>query len=110
MGVTIDTRDPVLAEIVRRLVREFDAERVYLFGSKARGDADSDSDYDLLVLVGERTEPIHRLARRAHAVLWDIGTAADVLVWSRQEFDSRVHLKASLASIVSEEGKLLYAA
>jgi hypothetical protein len=30
-------RDPVLAEVVRRLVEAYAPERVYLFGSKARG-------------------------------------------------------------------------
>ena len=28
--------DPVLAEVVRRLVRAYDPERIYLFGSRAR--------------------------------------------------------------------------
>ena len=36
--------DPALAEVVRRLVEACVAERVYLFGSKARGDAGPDSD------------------------------------------------------------------
>jgi predicted nucleotidyltransferase len=41
--------DAVLAEIVRRLIAEFQPERIYLFGSRARGDAGPDSDYDLLM-------------------------------------------------------------
>ena len=40
--------EPALAEVVRRLVAAYQPERVYLFGSVARGDADLDSDYDLL--------------------------------------------------------------
>ena len=38
--------DPVLAEIVRRLAAAYQPERIYLFGSKARGDAGPDSDDD----------------------------------------------------------------
>ena len=46
-----DSRDePVLAEIVRRLVEGFHPERVYLFGSRARRDAGPDRDYDLMVV------------------------------------------------------------
>jgi predicted nucleotidyltransferase len=40
-----------LAEIVRRLVEAYEPERIYLFGSKARGDAGPDSDFDLIVIV-----------------------------------------------------------
>jgi hypothetical protein len=45
----------------------------------------------------------------AYEVLWGTGAAADVLVWPRARFDSRVHLKASLPATVEREGKLLHA-
>ena len=35
-----------LDRVVRRLVEAFDPVAVYLFGSRARGDASKDSDYD----------------------------------------------------------------
>jgi predicted nucleotidyltransferase len=40
-----------LAEATRRLRARFPVERVILFGSRARGDADAESDFDLLVLT-----------------------------------------------------------
>jgi predicted nucleotidyltransferase len=40
-------------ELLDRVVRFFDPELVILFGSRARGDADADSDYDLLVVLGD---------------------------------------------------------
>jgi len=100
--------DTVLAEIVRRLVKGFQPERIYLFGSRARGDAGPDSDYDLLMVLGQLPEPSYRVAQRAHSLLWGLGTAADILVWSRQAFDSRLHLRASLPSTVVREGVLLH--
>ena len=106
-----DSRDePVLTEIVRRLVEAFHPERVYLFGSRARGDDDPDSDYDLMVVVHEASDPGYRLAQRAHRLLWGLGTAADVLVWTLRAFESRLHLKASLPSTIVREGRLLYGA
>jgi predicted nucleotidyltransferase len=39
---------PALSEVLRRLVAAYDPERVYLFGSVARGEAGPDSDYDLM--------------------------------------------------------------
>lgn len=103
-------RDPVLAEIVRRLVEALQPEHIYLFGSKARGDTSPHSDYDLMVIVSRAYEPGYRLAQRSHSLLWGLGTAADILVWTREAFESRLHLKASLPSTILREGKLLYAA
>jgi predicted nucleotidyltransferase len=102
--------DPILSEIVRRLVDAYEPERVYLFGSRARGDQDLDSDYDLLVVVPDEAPPPHTRSRLAYERLWGTGTGADVLVWTKDRFDSRLHLKASLPATVLREGKLLYAA
>jgi len=38
------TEELLLAEIVRRMVEVYRPERIYLFGSTARGDAGPDSD------------------------------------------------------------------
>ena len=43
--------DQTLAGIVRRLIDAYRPERIYLFGSRARSDFGTDSDYDLLVVV-----------------------------------------------------------
>ena len=102
--------DPKLAEIVRRLVEAYQPERIYLFGSRARGDARPESDYDLLMLVREVAEPLYRLSQQAHSLVWDLGVAADILVWPADRFDRRVHLRASLPGTVVREGRLVYAA
>ena len=98
-----------LAEIVSRLVEAYEPERIYLFGSEARGDAGPDSDFDLLVVVPNEAPPEKRRSRLAYQRLWGTGVAADVLVWTKESFDSRLHLKASLPATVLREGKLLYA-
>jgi|SRR5690349_6144944 len=107
-----DTRksDPVLEQMVARLVREFTPQRIYLYGSRARGEQGPDSDYDLLVLVDKASEPGYRLAQRAHRCIRDLGVAADVLVWSMDAFDRRAHLKASLPGTILREGVLVHAA
>ncbi len=100
--------DPVLAEIVRRLVASFRPERIYLFGSKARGDEGTDSDYDLMLVVPDDAPPERLRSRAAYDRLWETGAAADVLVWTRRDFESRLHLKASLPATILREGKLIY--
>jgi len=101
--------DSILNEIVRRLVEAYHPERIYLFGSHARGEAGPDSDYDLLVVVPGSAPAERRRSRLAYEALWGTGTAADVLVWTRDAFEARLHLRASLPSTVMAEGRLLYA-
>jgi len=42
-----------LAELRRRLFDEFQVEAILLYGSHARGEADDESDLDLLILTAE---------------------------------------------------------
>jgi predicted nucleotidyltransferase len=102
--------DPALREMVARLAATLDAHRIYLFGSRARGDAGADSDYDLLVLVGAGDEPLYRLSQRGYCALRNIDAAVDVVVWDRETFDRRLHLKASFPATVVREGRLLHVA
>jgi uncharacterized protein len=102
--------DARLAEIVRRLVEAYQPERIYLFGSVARGGAGPDSDYDLLVLVPDEASPERKRSRLAYEVLWGTGVAADVLVCTHSYFEARRHLKASLPGTILREGRLLHAA
>jgi predicted nucleotidyltransferase len=102
--------EPMLAEIIRRLVTAYQPERIYLFGSIARGDAGPDSDYDLLVIVPDDAPPERRRSRLAYEALRGTGTAADVLVCTRSYFEARRHLRASLPGTVLREGRLLHAA
>jgi len=107
---TIVEQDPRLAEIVQRLVSTLKPERIYLFGSVARGEGKPDSDYDILVLVRETSgEPLYRLSQKAHALLWGLGVSVDILVWPIELFHRRAHLRASFPATVLRERKLLYA-
>ena len=102
--------DQVLAEVVRRLVEAYQPERIYLFGSVARGDAGPNSDYDIMVVVPDDAVRERQDCRTGYRALYGLGIAKDIVVWTRREFEKRLHLKASLPSTVQREGKLLYAA
>jgi len=102
--------ETILAEIVRRLVGWSHPDKIYLFGSAARGEAGPDSDLDIMVVVPDDTPASRRKAGDAYSVLCGLGVPKDVLVWTRSTFDSQLHLKASLPATIVREGKLLYAA
>lgn len=102
--------DPVLAEAVRRLVEAYQPERIYLFGSVARGDVGHHSDYDLLVVVPDEAPRERRRSRLAYKALRGTAIAADVLVCTRSYFEQRRLLKASLPGTVLREGRILHGA
>ena len=103
-------RDPKLRVVVERLAEAYRPERIYLFGSVARGEADVDSDYDLLIVVPDDAQPERRRSRLAYEVLRGTGTAVDALVCTHGWFFARIHLRASLPGTVHREGRLLHAA
>ena len=104
-------KDPALAALVERVVELYQPERVYLFGSKARGDDGPDSDYDVMVVVPDDADPQRMLSRRFYEKCWDLKRGADVVVIRRSSFEGRAeHVVTSLPATVLREGKILYAA
>ena len=98
----------ILDEMVRRLVAEFHPEQIILFGSRAWGEPNEDSDVDLYVIVPESGEnPIKRM-QRAHHCLRGVGVSKDVLVHTRAEAERYRNVRASLEYKLFNEGRVLY--
>ena len=102
-------QETVLAESVRRLRAMLPAERIYLFGSQARGDATDDSDYDFMVVVPRSSLPRYKRDQQAFRALCGLGVPKDVLVLTREEFTDALQVPSSLPAAVVNEGILLYA-
>ena len=102
--------DAVIAEVVHRLVEAYRPEKVYLFGSVGRGDANADSDYDILLVVSDDSPEFLRDGRRGYEVIADCPISVDLVVYTASSFDDRLPLKASLPATVVREGRLLHAA
>jgi predicted nucleotidyltransferase len=103
------TRDEAIAAITRQLVEHYSPERIYLFGSQARGDAGPDSDLDFCVVVADDT-PIELLRDGGiYSLLRGMGYPKDIVPWRRSDFEARAaHVRTSLPATVIREGKLLY--
>jgi predicted nucleotidyltransferase len=102
--------DRILSEIVRRLVTAFQPELIYLYGSRARGEATADSDYDVMMVVEESNLPRFRRDQAAFRVLCGVGASKEVVVLTQKEFHAKLSVPCSLPATVAREGKLLYAA
>jgi predicted nucleotidyltransferase len=108
----IEVTDEVLADMVQTIAREVDPERIYLFGSRARGEARQDSDVDLLIIVREPFGPEHsrfQEINRVYRALSSFRIPNDVLLYSSDEFARWSRSLNHVAGRCSREGKLLYA-
>ncbi len=102
--------DPILRDVVKRLVDVYHPNKIYLFGSRARGSASFASDYDLLLVMPEDADRKLKTAGKAYEALWGIKVPVDIVVWTNNEFNKRLHLDNSLPAVVMREGTLLHAA
>lgn len=99
--------DLVLSEIMKRLAAEFQPLKIILFGSRAKGTNQSDSDYDILVILNESTESWLDRCQRASRALRGCGGSVDVLVVTKNEFHEKSQELGTIYQIASSEGREL---
>lgn len=100
--------EALLDEVVRRILAAGSPLRIVLFGSRARGDARSDSDLDLLI-VEESEEPRYRRSPRYLRALVGVFPAKDIVVWTPQEIDAWKTVPNAFVTTALREGRTLYA-
>jgi len=103
-----------IQEVQRIVVAEVNPERVYLFGSLARGQHHKDSDMDLLVVVPEELNDELRIQvmmnLRKSTYIPQLMFPKDFLVYSKKEFEELKSDKYSFLFHVLKDARPLYAA
>jgi predicted nucleotidyltransferase len=97
-----------IEEFGRRIGREFDAEKVVLFGSYARGTITEDSDVDLMVIgafEGRSVDKSVEIRMKLRP-----GFPIDLLVRTPEKVRQRIKMGDSFMRAILEEGKVLYEA
>ena len=101
--------DEFIDRITERVLQAADPVRVILFGSRARGNAGTDSDYDLMVVernVADRMTEMVRLSRR----LRSLGIPIDLIVVSAGAFEYWKDTPGNVYYEAATEGRRLYEA
>jgi predicted nucleotidyltransferase len=103
--------DAILDHVVERLVEFYRPQKIYLFGSAARGECGPDSDLDFLVVVPDDCPKEIRASGAIYQKLRGLDVAVDVVPWRQSDFEGRAAAVASsLPATVVREGKLVYVA
>ena len=95
--------------LVDKIVREFHPEKIVLFGSHARGDARTDSDVDLLVIMDSNQHPSRMAAEitcRVHPRRYPL----DLIVRNPETVRTRLQMNDWFMRDAMREGRVLYAA
>ncbi|MEX2154741.1 MAG: nucleotidyltransferase domain-containing protein [Gemmatimonadaceae bacterium] len=98
---------PQHQRIVDAILGHSRPELIFLFGSRARGDAREDSDYDILLVLPDGAD-----AERERRGVWDalraMNVSADVLVSGVSDYQRWQHDAGFLDWLVAREGLLLF--
>jgi len=107
----VSISEELIDKMARRIVREVDPQRILLFGSWARGEANEQSDVDFLVVEREpfgRNRSRRREAARIWRCLSEFRIPADILVYSLDELDRWKDSSYHVVARALREGKVLY--
>ena len=99
--------DDILRTIVQRLVDAVHPDRIVLFGSRARGDANKDSDYDIMVIAPSSLPRADR-AVPVYEALQGVPAPVDVVWRTQSEIDEWLGARSFYTTRAMREGRVVY--
>jgi predicted nucleotidyltransferase len=101
-------RTSEIRHLCEQIAREFNPEKIILFGSQANGRPGWDSDVDLLVVMPFKGRPARQATRIRSRI--DTSVALDLLVRTPDQISERIAMGDMFISGIMERGKVLYEA
>ena len=99
--------DDFVQDIVQRIVETAQPDKVILFGSRARGNARPDSDFDPLV-IKDSEDPGYRRDAALYLALAGLNAPVDVMVYTPEEVREWSAVPQAFITTAVREGKVLY--
>lgn len=97
-----------LKEVTDKIVKEFNPEKIILFGSYAWGTPTKDSDIDLFIVKNENKTSLEMM-REVSEIFFKRDFAMDILVYTAQQMERRKEMGDPFLRRIIESGKVLYA-
>lgn len=96
-----------LNDISRRLIKEYDPEKIILFGSRAEGKDSEGSDIDLVIVKETDKRPLDRRIE-VETLLADRAVPIDLIVYTPDEIRRLYSMGSPFVEEIVEKGRLLY--
>jgi len=94
-------------EVINRIVKNVNPEKIILFGSYASGNPSEESDLDILI-VKEMSIPRYKRSREVKKHLRGMKIPIDVIVYTKKEIKEWEGTKTAFINQAIKQGKLLY--
>ncbi len=103
-----DVTDSLIQEMVSKIVKHFNPDKVILFGSRAWGKPTGESDVDILVVMDVDGSPI-RKASEISRIARPRFLPIDIVVRTPDEIEHRKGIGDPFIKRIMNQGKVLYA-
>lgn len=102
-------REELLERVKRTILEVEPGATVIVYGSRARGDADTESDWDFLVLLPARVDDVRadEIRHRLYEIEWESGEVLTSVIRSQTEWDSPRYRAIPFRQNVQREGIVL---
>lgn len=97
----------IVSEMTRRIRSVSDPEKIILFGSRARGTAHADSDFDILIIQNS-DQPRYRRAATLYRILADLPVEVELVVYTPDEVNQWSRVPEAFITTALREGKVIY--
>src|SRR5450759_3346680 len=104
--------ESIIKQLVDR-IKQFDPEKIILFGSYAYGTPNDGSDVDLFVVKNIDLQDIRQtrieIRRSLFNIIWNNKIELDLLIDNEEHINYRINIDAKFYEELTTKGKILYA-
>ena len=100
-------KNPIVKDVVSKIVATINPDKIILFGSYARGDASPDSDIDVLV-IKSGVENMRQAAQQIYRALHGIRAPVDVIVETPEHLEKHQNVPGLIYKRALTEGVVVY--
>ena len=97
----------IILNVVIRIATNVNPDKIFLFGSYATGQANEDSDIDLLI-VKETSEPKYKRSIEIQRLLKGLKLPVDIIVYTNEEFEKGKSKVNSFINSAIQGAQLMY--
>jgi predicted nucleotidyltransferase len=105
----MSTDSNIIAQIKRIVYTKFPSAKVYLYGSRIKGTANKDSDWDLLILLKEKNisaEIEDKITSPLYDLEFETGEIISPMVYSEDDWNNLYNITPFYKNVM-KEGQLL---
>jgi len=106
----MQTSETIILNRIKRIVKDKEpSAKIYLYGSRSRGTAKEDSDWDLLILLNKdkiSSEVEREITYPLYDLEFDTGEVISPMIYSEKEWNSKYKVTPFYKNVM-REGRLL---